>query len=114
MHIGAQVNTPTFRKSLFSLPFTSKNGEDTFLQNPYAKLHGVTSQMTGTVIVIAKITLNFTNTNWFQKLRISDTVKIFLYKHLVVKILFHICLEPPVKKYRCPYYRYHGEGSFIA
>ena len=61
-----------------------------FLQNSYAKRHGVTSQMTVIVIVIAKITLNFTSTEWYQKLRIRNTEKIFLYKYLVVKILFHI------------------------
>ena len=88
--------------------------DSTILQNSYARQHGVTSQMTVILMLISKITLNFTNTKCFQKLRISNTVKISLYKRLLVEILFHIWLDPPVKKHRCPFYRVHEEGSFIA
>ena len=106
-------HTDVSEKSVFLTLYFEK-GDDMFLQNSYAKRHGVTSQMTVIVIVIAKITLNFTSTEWYQKLRIRNTEKIFLYKYLVVKILFHIWLDPSVKKYRCPCYLYHEESSFTA
>ena len=70
-------HTDVSKKSVL-FTFYFEKGENTFLQNSYAK-HGVTSQIITIVIIIAKITLNLINTKWFQKLRISDTVKIFLY-----------------------------------
>jgi len=50
--------------------------------------------MTAIVIVIAKISLNFTNTKWFQKLRISNKVKIFLYKPNSEDIISYL-VRPP-------------------
>jgi hypothetical protein len=65
-------NTDVSEKSVL-LTFYLKKGDVTFLQNSYAKLHGVTSQMTVILIVVAKITptlqiLNDTR-NWESETR---------------------------------------------